>query len=69
MHLSPTSKLGYLSFNRVHHVYVYCSVIVRFHPPNIWIKIKQIAFQIDCLHGTKFTDPDCNLERDNFAPC
>ena len=49
--------------------------IVRsfFHrnPPNIGIKIIQSVIQIECLHGTKFLDPDRYLDRDldNFAPC
>ena len=36
--------------------------------PNIWITI---VIQIKCLHGTKFFDPDCHLDRDldNFALC
>ena len=31
----------------------------------------QIAIQIECLRGTKFFDPDCNLDCDpgNFALC
>ena len=36
-------------------------------PPNIWIKIIQIAIQIECIHGTKFLDPD--RDPDHFAPC
>ena len=41
------------------------------NPPNICIKIILIAIQIECLHRTKFIDPDRNLdsELDNFAPC
>ena len=37
--------------------------------PYIWIKIIEIAIQIECLHRTKFLDPDsyqdCNLNLDN----
>ena len=32
------------------------------NPPNIWIKIIQIAIRINSLHGTKFLDPDCDLD-------
>ena len=30
----------------------------------------QIAIQMECLHGTKFCDPDRNVDRDpdKFAP-
>ena len=40
-------------------------------PPNIWIKIIQIAIQIECLHRIKILDPECDLDYDpdNFAPC
>ena len=40
------------------------------NPPNIRIKIIEIAIQIKCLHGTKFPDPDCDLDHnpDKFFP-
>ena len=43
----------------------------HFNPSDNWIKIIQIAIQIECLHGTKFLNPDNNLDRDldNFAQC
>ena len=41
------------------------------NPPNIWIKIIQIAIQIKCLHGKKIFNLDRNLHResDNLAAC
>ena len=37
---------------------------------NIWIKIIQVAIQIECLHGMEFLDPDDDLYCDlnNFPP-
>ena len=45
--------------------------LLHHNPPNIWIKITQIEIQIECLHGTKFLNPDCNLDLDphNFNQC
>ena len=44
--------------------------LLHHSPPDIWIKIIQIAIQIKCLHGTKFVDQDCDLYRnlDHLAP-
>ena len=35
------------------------------NPPNIWIKMIEIAIKIECLHGTKYLDQDCDPQ--NFA--
>ena len=42
-----------------------------FRETGAWIEIIQIAIQIDCLHGTKYLDPDRNLDcnTDYFALC
>ena len=39
------------------------------NPPNIWIKIIQIAIQIMCLSRTKFLNPERDFDLDNLAPC
>ena len=56
--------------NKAHHIVVHCSVIVT-SQSIIWIKIILITIQIECLHGTKFLDPDSDLDcdLDNFGPC
>ena len=41
--------------------------LLHHNPPNIWIKIIKIATKIECLLGTTFFNPDCDL--DNFAAC
>ena len=38
--------------------------LLHCNPPNIWIKIIQIAIKIECLHGTTFLYPDRNHDRD-----
>ena len=38
-------------------------------PSNIWIRMIQIAIQIECLHETKCFDPDLDRNPNNFAPC
>ena len=44
--------------------------LLHHNPPHIWTKIIQITIQIECLHGTKYLDLDCDLDHDpdNFAP-
>ena len=54
-----------------HHItlsFIVQSLLHR-NPPLIWIQIIRITIQIECLHRTKFLDPDRNLDRnpDNFA--
>ena len=41
--------------------------LLHCNPPTTWIKIIQIAIQIEYLQGTNFLDPVCDL--DTFAPC
>ena len=64
---------GHSLFNTTKHITLLFIVqsLLHHNPPNIWIKMIQITIQIECLHGTKFLDPDCNLHRhlDNFAQC
>ena len=45
--------------------------LLHSNPPNIWIKIIQIVIQIECLHGSKYLDPDSDPDCDpnNFAQC
>ena len=46
-------------------------LIVDCNLSNNFIKITQIAIQIECLHKAKFLDPDHNLGHDqgNLSPC
>ena len=45
--------------------------LLHHNPPYIWIKIILIPIQIECLHGTKLLNPDCDgdCDLDNLAPC
>ena len=54
-----TTLLLFIVWSLLHH-----------NPPHIWIKIMKIVIQIECLHETKFLNPDHNLDcdLDNFAP-
>ena len=54
---------GYSLFT-LHHIVFHFSVIVTSQSIFIWIKIIQIAIQIKCLHGMKYLDPECDLDRD-----
>ena len=47
------------------HIVVHCSVIVTSQSTQyIWIKIIWNVIRIECLHGTKFLEPDRYLYRD-----
>ena len=43
-------------------LFIVQSMLLHCNPPNIWIRIIKIAIQIKCLHGTKFPDPDLDLD-------
>ena len=66
---------GHLLFNTTKRITLLFIVQSLLHctcnPLYIWIKIIHIAIKILCLHGTKFLDPDCDLDPDldYFAPC
>ena len=48
-----------VQYNKAPHIVVHCSLLHR-NPPNIWVKIIQIAIQIECLlvRNTWFRLPD-----------
>ena len=64
-----TGSHGTFIFNttkRITLLFIVQSLLNR-NPPSIGIKIIRIVIQIECLHGTKFLDPnqdlDCNLDK------
>ena len=63
--------LHHCSIQQSYHIVSHCCSLLHHNPPNIWIKIIQIAIQIECFHRTKFLNPDLNIDRDpdNVAPC
>ena len=65
--------MGYSMFNTTKRITLLFIVPFLFYrnPPNIWIKIIQIAIQMEFLLVTKYLDTDRNLHLDlnNFAPC
>ena len=65
---SYTRQSLFNTTKRIKLLFIVQSLLNR-NPSNIWIKIIQIAIQIECLHGTKFLNPDRNLDPDKFAQC
>ena len=65
--------MGHSLFNTTKHITLLFIVwsFLHHNQHHIWIKIIQIAIQIEYLQGKKFLDPECNLDcdPDNFAPC
>ena len=64
---------GQSLFNTTKRITLFFIVQSLLHrnPLSIWIKIIYIAIHIECLHKTKFLDPDRYLDCDlnNFALC